>query len=151
MVSLDASALVSLFVEDANSASARRRIGEIRTVMAVSTFAAAEFAAAIGRRVRAGAYDPAQGAAVLALFDAWMAGHAETLDVDPEDHRVAAGFVRHFELGLRAPDALHIAICQRLRLPLLTFDARQAAAAQRLGVACDPGGATGPVPDRPGP
>jgi predicted nucleic acid-binding protein len=53
--------------------------------------------------------------------------------------------VRRFALGLRTPDALHLAICRRLDLPLLTFDRRQAAAAAALGIACDPAGETGRV------
>jgi predicted nucleic acid-binding protein len=37
-------------------------------------------------------------------------------------------------MALRAPDALHVALCRRLGLKLVTFDQRQAAAAEALGV-----------------
>ncbi len=73
-----------------------------------------------------------------------MAANAEPTEAESADMRVASTFVRRFELGLRAPDALHVAVCHRLGLPLFTFDERQAAAAERLGVGrspADPAGA----------
>ena len=140
MISLDASALASLFVRDVHSAAIRAFLRTERPEVGVSTFAAAEFASAVGLRVRAAKLRPNQGHRTLALFDAWAASQARLLDVEPEDHRVAASFVRRFDLGLRAPDALHIAACRRLGLTLLTVDRRQAAAAAALGVACSPAG-----------
>jgi uncharacterized protein len=106
-----------------------------------------EFASALGVRVRTSAIGPAEANRVLTHLDAWLARRAELLDVEPADHHLAASFVRRFELGLWAPDALHIAVCQRLAVPLLTYDMRQAVTAQRLGIACDPAGA---APSRPG-
>jgi len=40
-----------------------------------------------------------------------------------------------FELRLRAPDALHLAIARRLDVSLVTLDRRMAAAAGELGIA----------------
>ena len=42
--------------------------------------------------------------------------------------------LQHLTLMLRAPDALHAAVCQRLGLTLVTLDRRLAAAARDLGV-----------------
>jgi uncharacterized protein len=44
-------------------------------------------------------------------------------------------FVHRFDLMLRAPDALHAAVCQRLGLTLVTLDQPLARAATALGVA----------------
>jgi uncharacterized protein len=50
------------------------------------------------------------------------------------DLRQAERFLRRLDLPLRAPDAIHIAITQRLDLELATFDERMADCAKRLGV-----------------
>lgn len=135
MIYLDTSAFVSLFVTDAHSPRIRGWLREHQPAVAVSSFGLVEFAAALSARDRAGRLAFGQAAATLHEVDAWVAGQATTVEVEPADHRVAATHVRRFELGLRAPDALHLATCARLGLPLLTFDLRQAAAATALGLA----------------
>ena len=140
MIYLDASALVSLFMPDRHTATVRGFLRAERPTVGVGDFASAGFASAIARRVRMAGLTAAQGSHLLNVHDGWVAANAEPIEVEPADVRVASTFVRRFELGLRAPDALHIAICHRLELPLLTFDERQAAAAERLGVRRGPVG-----------
>ncbi|HEX5326911.1 MAG TPA: type II toxin-antitoxin system VapC family toxin [Acetobacteraceae bacterium] len=103
-------------------------------VLGISDFASAEFASVVTRRVRMAELAVEQADRLLNVYDGWVAANTEQLGVEPTDIRVATTFVRRFDLGLRAPDALHIAICQRLQVPLLTFDTRQAAAASHLGI-----------------
>ena len=141
MIYLDTSAFVSLFVTDAHSRRIRDLMRRQQPAVLVSTFGLVEFAAAVSARDRAGRLAFGQAAAILHHADAWVAAQATTVDVEPADNRVAAVHVRRFELGLRAPDALHLATCVRLGLPLLTFDQRQAAAAAALGLALVPAGA----------
>lgn len=143
MTLLDASAVTSIFLEDAHTPRVRHWLRQGSSRPTVSSFAATEFAAVVSRRIRIGLTNEADALGVLRLFDAWLLSRAEAVEVEPQDHPLAALFVRRFALGLRAPDALHLATCQRLGLPLLTFDLRQAAAAIALGIACDPAGATG--------
>ena len=38
------------------------------------------------------------------------------------------------DLGLRTPDALHIAVAHRIRAPLATFDAKLIRDARKLGL-----------------
>jgi len=47
---------------------------------------------------------------------------------------VAISLVRRLDSGLRAPDALNIAIAQRCEAYLLTFDGKMARSARSLGV-----------------
>jgi uncharacterized protein len=47
----------------------------------------------------------------------------------------AASFIRRLDLNLRAPDAINIAIADRIGAALATFDDRMAAAARALEVA----------------
>ena len=103
---------------------------------AVGDFTSAEVAAVISRRVRTGADTNAQAASRLEGLDrlkAW-AGAAEPLE--GEDIRLAERLVRIFELKLRAPDAVHAALCLRHRYVLATFDRGLAQAARALGMTC---------------
>lgn len=143
MIYLDASALVSLFVADRHTVAIREFLRAEHPTVGVSDFASAEFASAVARRVRMSWITSAQGGHLLNVHDGWVAANAEPNEVEPAVARVASTFVRRFELGLRAPDALHVAICRRLELPLLTFDERQAAAAERLGSRRSPVGRAG--------
>ena len=53
----------------------------------------------------------------------------------PPTWRQRAAFLRRLDLTLRTPDALHIAIAQRLAAELMTFDQKMAASARALGTA----------------
>jgi uncharacterized protein len=141
LIYLDTSAFVSLFVTDAHSGRIRGLLRAAHPAVAVSSFGLVEFAAAVSARDRAGRLALGQAATILLLADAWIAAQATTVEVEPADHRVAATHVRRFDLGLRAPDALNLATCARLGLPLLTFDPRQAAAATALGLVLAPAAA----------
>jgi uncharacterized protein len=58
-------------------------------------------------------------------------------EIHAVDVRLAAAYVRRFDLALRAPDALHLAIARRLDIALVTLDRRIMAAASDLGVALE--------------
>ena len=103
----------------------------------VSDFAAAEVASALSRLVRAGSLQPLDATACLSDFDAWRAAMTFTVDLQASDARLACVYVRRFDLGLRAPDALHLAVARRLDVVLVTLDRRMAAAARELGIAVE--------------
>lgn len=136
MICLEPSALVSLFLTDRHSVTIRSWLERHDPPVAISTFAAAEFASAVSIALRVGRLAAANADRALRVFDIWAADKAATLDIDPADHRMAGSFVRRFDLALRAQDALHVALCRRLSLPIATFDQRQAVAAEALGVSC---------------
>ena len=85
----------------------------------------------------------AQGGRLLNVHDGWVAANAEPIEVGSADMRGASTFVRRFESGLRAPDALHVAASHQLGSPPFTSDGRQAAVAERLGVGRSPAGPAG--------
>lgn len=131
---LDASVILPTLIPETGSAAVDRFITESGEAMAISDFAAAEVASALSRLVRTGVLGAADAAARLADFDAWRAAATEGADLQASDARLAHVFVRRFGLMLRAPDALHAAICRRADLLLVTLDRRLAAAADELGV-----------------
>ena len=100
-------------------------------------FAAAKVASALSRLVRMALLTDADASARLADFDAWRAAMSSPVEIEVSDARLAYIFVRRFDLGLRAPDALHLAIARRLDATLVTLDRRMATAARELGVAVE--------------
>jgi hypothetical protein len=73
----------------------------------------------------------------LSDFDVWRAAMTRQAEMHAADVRLAGAFVRKFDLALRVPDALHLAIAQRLDATLVTLDRRLATAARELGVAVE--------------
>lgn len=131
---LDASAILPILIEEPGSALMDRFMAQSDEALVVSEFAAAEVASALSRLVRTGLLEGADATARLADFDAWRASATIDLDVQASDIRLAHIFVRRFDLMLRAPDALHAALCRRADLTLVTLDRRLSIAAQELGV-----------------
>jgi predicted nucleic acid-binding protein len=70
---------------------------------------------------------------VFMQFDTWLQGteRAETIHADVA---TAERALRRLDMNLRAPDALNIAIAQRIGATLMTFDDKMAACAKALGV-----------------
>ena len=134
---LDASVLIALLAEEPTSGAVRRFLRAHREDRLVSDFAAAEVASTISRLLRMRLLTEEEGSIRLADFDAWRAAATSAADVHAADARLAYIYVRRFDLGLRAPDALHLAIARRLDATLVTLDRRLAIAANQLGVAVD--------------
>jgi hypothetical protein len=131
---LDASFLIPTLVQEEASGVVKAYLVASDQELLVSDFAAAEVASGLSRLVRTGLLTAAEGAARLADFDAWRAATSAPVDVHAADVRLAYAYVRRFELALRAPDALHLAIVLRIDATLVTLDRRLARAAQELGV-----------------
>jgi len=134
---LDASVLLPILIEEPASAAVDTYILAGGHELLVSDFAAAEIASALSRLVRTGLLEAPDALLRLADFDVWRAAMTVPADMHASDVRLANAYVRRFELMLRAPDALHLAIARRLNATLVTLDRRLAAAARDLGVAVE--------------
>ena len=131
---LDASVMLPMLVKEPGSTAVDTFMSSVQQEAWVSDFAAAEVASALSRLVRTGRLEATDGAACLSDFDVWRAAMTRPAEIRPEDVRLAGAFVRRFDLALRAPDALHVAVARRLDAALVTLDQRMAAAARELGV-----------------
>ena len=131
---LDASVMIPIVVDERFTKTVGAFLVGCGDNLTVSDFAAAEVASALSRLVRMGVLDIAEAEQRLADFDVWRAGETDTAEMDAHDCRLANTYVRRFDLKLRAPDALHAAICRRLELQLATLERRLAAAARALGI-----------------
>ena len=133
-VYLDASVLVALVMVDALTARADAFFRANTPVLIVSDLAAAEFASAVRRRVRTGDITSDEAHRGFSAFDMWTARATLREEMVTADVRAAGAFLRRLDLSLRTADALNIAIAQRIRAALVTFDQRMAASARALGV-----------------
>lgn len=132
---LDASVLLPVIKREASSDAVDGFLLGWPGAVFISEFAAAEVASALSRFVRMGHLDDGEAADVLSDFDEYRVQMTSPCDLHPGDARLADTYVRRFDLMLKAPDALHAAICRRLDLTLVTLDRRLARAARDLGLA----------------
>ena len=137
-VYLDASALVSWYVPDANSTQADAFLaGELQPT--VSDLTLAEVANALIRRRKQGVYPAAVVATVLAKMDQQVADGR--LLVEPLPRTIfadARALAERVPNHLRTADALHLAMAKRLGLPIASFDAGLRAAALMDGIRIRP-------------
>ena len=139
-VYLDASALVKLFVPEAESDDLNEALVGARDVV-LSDLALTETASALGRRVREGLLAPAESRR-LHREAAKLAESCRRAELTPPVHRRAERLLlTSRETPLRALDALHIALALDAdAATLVTYDPRlrAAAASQGLFVAPEP-------------
>ena len=134
---LDASFLIPTLVEVRDSAAINAYLNAVEDELLVSEFAAAEVASALSRLVRMRLLAEADAVARLSDFEAWRAAASSPVDVEPADARLAYAYVRRFDLMLRTPDALHLAIAARLDASIVTLDRQMERAARELGIAVE--------------
>jgi hypothetical protein len=134
---LDASVLLPTLIAEPTTEAVYDCLAADGRELLVSDFAAAEVASALSRLVRMVLLSDVDASARLADFDAWRAAMSLPVDITASDARLAYIYARRFDLGLRAPDALHLAIARRLDATLVTLDQRLATAARELGVAVE--------------
>lgn len=132
---LDASAIVSILLDEASSDAVLTVAQGAEGVLLISDFGITEVSSAISQLIRTRRRSNHEAHALVEELDGWVEATAETTRATSADIAEATAIVRQFDLKLRAPDALHLAICRRLEARLITLDIRLANAAKALGVA----------------
>jgi uncharacterized protein len=131
---LDASALVSMFLTDAHTPAIDRWIKMTLHQLCTSQLGTVEFASALSIRLRRHDVTYADASKHLVSLDHWQRDNARTVKITSADFDHAEKLVRQFELKLRGPDALHVAVCARIGATMITFDAALANAMISLGL-----------------
>lgn len=136
MLYLDTSLLVAALTPEVRSERVEAWLqSQAHSDLVVSDWVIAEFSAALSIKRRRDDIDEAQRAKALAGFSLLCAESFTTLPVSRDHFHDAARFADQYSLGLRAADALHLAVCVGHGATLCTLDRRLSNAGPELGVA----------------
>jgi predicted nucleic acid-binding protein len=132
---LDTSLLVAALTKERKTPGVQQWLREQPTTMlAVSDWAITEFSAALSLKQRNRQLTGANRADALAAFTRWVEESFSVLPVSSLQFRTAARFADHYALGLRAADALHLAICADEGATMCTLDRDLSEASAALGL-----------------
>ena len=135
MIYLDTSALVPLFVREPKSEAVVSWISSSQAPLAVSEWSLVEFASATSIKVRTGQISAHIAAQACAHLEAFAREHCLVAVPSRAAFRLAAELARKPTPGLRAGDALHLAIALTLKASaLLCLDDAMIAVARSLGL-----------------
>jgi uncharacterized protein len=131
----DTSLLIPAFLpEEASSRVLEWIAGREPGTLIVSDWSITEFSSALSIKVRSGKLTLDKRADVLASWASLRKTSLITLSVGPAHFRTAANYAERIELGLRAGDALHLAIAAANGCGMATLDNVQASAGLQLGI-----------------
>ena len=135
MLYLDTSLLVAALTNESETERMQRWLGQQqRDDLAISDWVTTEFSSVLSIKLRAGHIGVAHRADVLATFTRLTTESFTVVPVSRLQFRTAARIVERHMLGLRAGDALHLAICADHGATLCTLDRRLGEAGAALGV-----------------
>jgi predicted nucleic acid-binding protein len=131
---LDTCVLVAALTREPETDAALAFLSMYSThTLIVSEWVSTEFACAASMKVRAWQLQPSERQRALELFGA-LRGSLDFIDITRDHFAAAAKLATESATGLRAGDALHLAVTAVLGLTLCSFDRKLVAAATEIGI-----------------
>jgi uncharacterized protein len=135
MLYLDTSLLIAALTNEAKTTAMQTWLaGQDPIELAISDWVTGEFSAALSIKLRTSQIASPQRANALAAFAQLTTDSLVVWPVSGSQFRTAAKFADQHALGLRAGDALHLAISADHGATLCTLDRQLAEAGDALGV-----------------
>jgi predicted nucleic acid-binding protein len=132
---LDTSVLVAAMTAEARSSEMQRWLGQQDPQnLAISAWVTTEFSAALSIKLRASQISAQHRAQALADFADLCRESLTLLPINADHFAIAAWIANQHALGLRAADALHLAIAFDHGAAITTLDQRLAEAGPEAGV-----------------
>jgi uncharacterized protein len=135
MLYLDTSLLVAALTNEAETERMQHWLGQQPVDdLAVSDWVATEFSSTLSIKLRTGQIRIADRVEALVTFTRLATDSFTAIPVSRSEFRTAARLADQHAIGLRAGDALHLAICANHGATLCTLDRRLGDAGSALGI-----------------
>lgn len=133
MIYLDTSVLIAAHTSEPESERTINWMAAQESPFMVSLWTITEFASALSRQVRSKRLTLDERTRAAGEFTIFLEG-VSIVAPEPEAFHLAARMMENPETGLRAADALHLAVASQTGAGLATFDRTMAEAAKTFGI-----------------